>query len=335
LYRDWPLEFAALGFATVGDVLANPASYDGAALADPIEGTGYGRTTAKFFANVGGKPCIHSHAHGGCQYFLKPTTGPEPRREEPPFDPEYYEQYAPLGDEDGLPQSQPAPESPNGQGAVQADGGEESDVWHEPILFGSKAEMPEIKPEWLPGIFGEYADRLSQNLQTPPALAVMSVLSVLSAALARKVVIGPWCDDAYSEPINIWTLTVAESGERKSQILGRCTRPLVIWEKERTRLEKAELEQAASLRKVAERRADKLEADAAKEADPAQREALAKEAATLRDEQPEERHPTQVFTGDATPEAAQELLVKAGGRMAFISDESGLLQVMAGVYGGG
>ncbi|CAG0967312.1 hypothetical protein GPROT1_01280 [Gammaproteobacteria bacterium] len=89
-------------------------------------------------------------------------------------------------------------------------------MWGEPILFGSKAEMPEIKPVLLPGVFGEYADSLSRNLQTPPALAVMTVISVLSTALARKVVIGPLVDDGYCEPLNVWTLGVAESGERKS-----------------------------------------------------------------------------------------------------------------------
>jgi hypothetical protein len=73
---------------------------------------------------------------------------------------------------------------------------------------------------------------------------------------------------------------------------------------------------------------------AAKEDDATRREALAKEAAGLRAGLPDEKHPAQVFTGDATPEAAQELLAQAGGRMAFLSDESGLLLVMAGVYGG-
>ncbi|CAG0967330.1 hypothetical protein GPROT1_01281 [Gammaproteobacteria bacterium] len=104
----------------------------------------------------------------------------------------------------------------------------------------------------------------------------------------------------------------------------------MYWEKERTRLEKAELERAASMRKVAERRADKLEGEAAKEDDPARREALTKEAASLRAELPDEKFPTQIFTGDATPEASQEMLVRAGGQ----SDEAGLLLVMAGVYSG-
>ncbi|MDD5033162.1 MAG: YfjI family protein [Methylococcaceae bacterium] len=219
--------------------------------------------------------------------------------------------------------------------ATKPDEGIGAEPWGDPVLFGTVAVTPEIQCHLLPGVFGEYAECLSQNLQTPSALAVMTVTSILSTALARKVTIGPWPDDGYSEPVNVWTLAVAESGERKSQILGRCMRPLVFWEKERSRMEKAEIEENASKRKVAERRADKLEGEAAKEDEDERRETLTKEAAKLRADLPDERFPVQIFTGDATPEAGQELLVKAGGRMAFISDEPGLLLVMAGVYSGG
>jgi len=347
LYRDWPLEFDKLDFATVGDVLADPGRYDGAALADPLEGVGYGRSTAKFFANVGGKPCIHSHAHGGARYFLKASAGPVARPPEPPFDPAYCEQQLAGMREDGDGHAEalggghyaepPPPPLPKGQPAPkqEPEGADESSSWGDPILFGSGAVTPEISPGLLPGVFGEYAAALTQNLQTPAALAVMTVISVLSTALARKATIGPWPDDSYGEPLNVWTLAVAESGERKSQILGRCTRPLVYWEKERTRTEKAELEKNASVRAIGRKRAEKLEADAVKLDDPEQREALAQEAAVLKAGLPEERFATQIFTGDATPEAAQELLVQAGGKMAFLSDEGGLLQVMAGVYSGG
>ena len=66
------LHFASEGRATVAEVLADPGRYDGKALADPVEGTGYGVTTAAFYANPDGKPCIHSQAHGmGIRYFPK------------------------------------------------------------------------------------------------------------------------------------------------------------------------------------------------------------------------------------------------------------------------
>lgn len=71
LFGEFMLEFDHLGIVTVADVVANPAKYDRATLADPIEGVAYGRNKAKFYANDGaGKPFIHSFAHGEGRYFL-------------------------------------------------------------------------------------------------------------------------------------------------------------------------------------------------------------------------------------------------------------------------
>lgn len=70
LYGDFLLEFGA-DEVTVSDVLRNPKKYDGKALADPIEGSAYGITTAIFYWNKGDKPQIHSLAHGvSTTYFL-------------------------------------------------------------------------------------------------------------------------------------------------------------------------------------------------------------------------------------------------------------------------
>ena len=68
LYSDFLLEFTT-GSVTVSEVLSNPRVYDGRALADPVEGIGYGQTTAMFFWNDG-RPVINSFAHGGCTYSL-------------------------------------------------------------------------------------------------------------------------------------------------------------------------------------------------------------------------------------------------------------------------
>jgi hypothetical protein len=69
LYDDFILEFTT-GPVSVADVMKNPTAFDGKALADPIEGTEYGRTTAMLYWNDG-KPVIHSLAHGqNSKYFL-------------------------------------------------------------------------------------------------------------------------------------------------------------------------------------------------------------------------------------------------------------------------
>lgn len=76
LYPEDVLHFASLGMVTVKDVLANPKLYNKQALADPVEGTSYGKTTAILYSNAqskdpDSKPVIHSLAHGGSvNYFL-------------------------------------------------------------------------------------------------------------------------------------------------------------------------------------------------------------------------------------------------------------------------
>ena len=60
------------GECTVGDVLDDPERFEDQALADPVEGVGYGRQTAKVFIRDG-VPRINSFAHNGIQYQLKYT----------------------------------------------------------------------------------------------------------------------------------------------------------------------------------------------------------------------------------------------------------------------
>ena len=56
---------------TVGDVLASPERFEGATLADPLEGVDYGRCVARVMRRADGTPWIHSFAHGCTIYELK------------------------------------------------------------------------------------------------------------------------------------------------------------------------------------------------------------------------------------------------------------------------
>jgi hypothetical protein len=56
---------------TVADVLARPADFEGATLADPLEGIEYGRCKAIVMRRRDGSPCIHSFAHGRTVYSLR------------------------------------------------------------------------------------------------------------------------------------------------------------------------------------------------------------------------------------------------------------------------
>jgi hypothetical protein len=56
---------------TAGDVLANPARFDGLRLADPIEGLPGDPRVAKIMRGSGGAPLIHSFSHGKGMYRLR------------------------------------------------------------------------------------------------------------------------------------------------------------------------------------------------------------------------------------------------------------------------
>ena len=73
LLPDVQLPFDDHEFAgcTVGDVLADPDRFEGATLADPLEGIPYGTCKAKIMRGSDGAPFIHSFAHGRTFYQLK------------------------------------------------------------------------------------------------------------------------------------------------------------------------------------------------------------------------------------------------------------------------
>jgi hypothetical protein len=66
-----PFDDEDLAGRTVADVLADPLQFEGATLADPLEGVEYGTCKAKVMRRDDGTPWIHSFAHGRTIYNLK------------------------------------------------------------------------------------------------------------------------------------------------------------------------------------------------------------------------------------------------------------------------
>jgi hypothetical protein len=66
-----PFDDADFAGCTVSDVLADPQRFEGATLADPLEGVEYGVCKARIMLHSDGSPWIHSFAHGRTTYELK------------------------------------------------------------------------------------------------------------------------------------------------------------------------------------------------------------------------------------------------------------------------
>lgn len=205
--------------------------------------------------------------------------------------------------------------------------------WPDPILPGLRP-VPDIPALVLPGWLGDMALAVSASTQTPPALAVLVGLGVLATALQRRYVVAPF-GDSYTEPLSLWTLSASPSGTRKSAVLSAMQAPLIYWEKLLRDRMRPEIARVKAARDVAERRIDRLRNDAAKAKDAQERESLTEEIKREKTDKPDELRAPRLFTGDTTPERLQALLAEHGERMAVLSDEAGIFQIMAGLYNGG
>jgi putative DNA primase/helicase len=217
--------------------------------------------------------------------------------------------------------------------AAQQAAAAEMRQWEDPMMF-NRIDTPELPAELLPGVFGEYAQALSDALQTPPTMAVLFELAVMSLCLQRKARVSPFGDD-YSEPLSVWAVILADSGERKSALIQRLLKPVLLKEAKLAEAMRGEIVERDTVRKIAQRRAEKLQADAAKEDSAVRRGEIVREITELAEQTPDELRPPRFFTGDVTPERLQAMLVEHGGRMAVMSDEGGIFAVLAGLYSGG
>lgn len=208
-----------------------------------------------------------------------------------------------------------------------------SPEWPDPILPGM-VRVPEIPAMSLPSWLGAMCGAVADSTQTPPALAVMVGLSVLAAVLQRRFEVAPFGDD-YTEPLALWTMTALPSGARKSAVFSAMTAPLLRWEKLECDRGRAERGRVASARKVAEKRIERLLSYAAKDKDEHERERIRAEIQHEKETMPAEMRAPRLFTEDVTAERLQAMLAEYGERMALLSDEAGIFQIMAGIYNGG
>lgn len=202
-----------------------------------------------------------------------------------------------------------------------------------PLLFDEIA-VPEISAGLLPVWLGAYVAAVARSTQTPPAMAVMMALAVVATCTAKRFEVAP-LGASYSEPLNLWTATAMPPASRKTAIVQALTGPLAEWETlEAIRLA-PEIRAAEIDRRLIERRIEKLEKSAANAIDASSRLTIHQEITILSERLPTVLLPPRLWTGDCTPERLQSLLVDHCERIALLSDEGGIFEVMAGLYSDG
>lgn len=206
--------------------------------------------------------------------------------------------------------------------------------WPEPLPFG-EIETPDIPCNLLPGYLGGYCQAVTKAAQTPQGLAVMFGIATVAACLQKRFEVCPFGDD-YTEPLSIWAVTGLDPGTRKTKVKNEMTSPLVEWEREKAVEMDSIIKRARTKRDINLKQIDQLKNKAAKpEATEIEKEGFLNDIMRIECDTPEEIHAPRIFSDDVTPERLQGLMSDNGERMALLSDEGGVFEVMAGLYNNG
>ncbi len=205
--------------------------------------------------------------------------------------------------------------------------------WEEPIPF-EELKTPEISPDILPGVFGEFGKSLSEATETPGALATSIILGVVSAACGFAFRVSPSSD--WKESINIYSLVALEPGNLKSKVFQECNEPLLEWESAQAEIMRPEIIELESHKKTLEETIKKARTRVAS-LKGEERGELLKEINLLEIELndiPPLVEP-EIFSNDITPENLGIRCSEQHGIYSILGDEGGFMHTISGLYTGG
>ena len=206
----------------------------------------------------------------------------------------------------------------------------DSQPWPEIISFDA-LELPDFPTDALPRVLRQWVEAESHATQTPTDLAALLVLSVCSARIAGRLVIE--ARPGWQEPVNLFTAVLLEPGNRKSAVFKEATKPLRDLEAELIEDAGTQIACEESERRQSEARLRNLEKIAAeKQGDEAEEARQA--ACCLATELAKCAEPVlpRLIVDDATAEKLVIMLAEQDGRIASMSPEGGVFDLMAGKY---
>jgi replicative DNA helicase len=204
----------------------------------------------------------------------------------------------------------------------------------EPIPLTDPAPLPPFPVDALPApAVADMVNAVAEATQTDPAMAGTSALSALSACSGghAEIEIRP----GWREPLCAYTAIVADPGERKSAVQQAMTAPLLDAEQGLVETAMPAHLESKARKQIADKAAEQATRDAAKAdndtIDERTADAIgaAAKAASI-DVPPIPR----LIADDITPEKVASVLAEQKGRLAIVSAEGGIFDIIAGRYNG-
>jgi replicative DNA helicase len=207
-------------------------------------------------------------------------------------------------------------------------------TWESPAAFGTARQPGTFPADALPDWLAAYVAAEATATQTPPDLPGMLALATLAASSGGLVEVE--VRRGWLEPTQLFVVVAMTPGARKSAVFRDVTRPLVDLERELDDKRAPDVLRKEVERDVARQVADKAK-DRAGKGKPEQAADLLANAVAAAQLASGVEVPImpRLLADDATPEALASLLADQGGRIALLSPEGGIFDMMAGRYGSG
>lgn len=203
----------------------------------------------------------------------------------------------------------------------------EPELWELPESFEKEIKLQGFPISSLPKTLADYLSALCDFVQVDSSMAALPMLSVLSLCLQGKAIVA-YPANAHTESINLYTLTIAPPGERKSGVFKELIKPVQEYQRKYNELHRNDVEESKSKRQFLERQ--KQAAMSGKNASLERVQEFTKELCSL-----EQVHEMRLTCSDTTPEALAMEMLKQGGCMAVMDDEGSVFDVISGMYTGG
>ena len=200
------------------------------------------------------------------------------------------------------------------------------ELWEMPKPLPGEGEMTSFPLSALPKVLAGYCKAVADNVQVYPEMCVLPMLSVLSVCAQGKAVIrNPGGGNL--ESLNLYTVTVAEPGERKSGVFSSLTEPLFRYQREENKRRAPLIKEYLSQRKSYERQIDKAMRSKSS------REYIGQLQMELDSLTPVT--PLNLSVDDATTEAIVGELKQNDEKIVILSDEGGIFDILSGMYSKG
>jgi hypothetical protein len=261
----------------------------------------------------------------GCQHNSCKTGENRWRELRKHYEPGAYEQHYQTKSSDSANSANSA--------SSDSDSHKEPESWSQPVAFHF-IQLPEfprgVLPEWVEA----QAKGVAEATQTPRDLSGMLALGVGAAASAKVVEVEVW--DGWKEQTNFYSAVGMRSGSRKTTVFQQMTAPIEEYEAQLVEDTAEEIAEQRTKYKVYEERLKKAQMNAAK-ADSDNLDTLTADALTAAKDLSSIKVPAtpRLLVDDASPERLATILADQGGRIALMSPEGGVFDMMAGRYSQG